>query len=208
MLKSKDLSFQYPGNEPLHFPDLSVQEGRHLLITGGSGTGKTTLLHLLAGNLRVQNGELTLLGKVLHGKSESQLDKFRSKNIGVVLQRSHFINSLNVEQNLVTAFYAAGAKIDKGHISAVCADLGVDHKLNDAPMNLSQGEQQRVSIARAVLNKPKVILADEPTSSLDDENCDRVIKLLKGQAAASGASLIVVTHDQRLKDQFENQISL
>lgn len=190
------------------FPDLSVEDGQHLLITGGSGSGKTTLLHLLAGSLEVQKGELSIMGTVMQGMDGAKRDAFRAKNIGIVLQRSHFISSLSVEQNLVTASYAAGFKANKERIQKVCADLGIEDKLTDAPNELSQGEQQRVSIARAVLNEPKIILADEPTSSLDDENCDRVIKLLLDQAAATGASLIVVTHDQRVKEQFENHIAL
>jgi len=208
MLKSKDLSYHYAGKGPIGFPDLSIEDSQHLLITGGSGSGKTTLLHLLAGSLEVQNGELSIMGTSMKGMDGAKRDAFRAKNIGIVLQRSHFISSLSVEQNLVTASYAAGMKTNKKRIQKVCADLGIESKLKEAPNDLSQGEQQRVSIARAVLNEPKIILADEPTSSLDDENCDRVIKLLLDQAAATGASLIVVTHDQRVKDQFDNHIAL
>jgi len=208
MLKSKDLSFQYSNMQPMRFPDLLVEEGQHLLITGGSGSGKTTLLHLLAGSLEVEHGALSIMGTSMQGMAGAKRDAFRAKNIGIVLQRSHFISSLSVEQNLVTAAYAAGLKVNKERIQKVCADLGIADKLKEAPNNLSQGEQQRVSIARAVLNKPKIILADEPTSSLDDENCDKVIQLLLDQAAATGASLIVVTHDQRVKQQFENQVVL
>lgn len=208
MLKSKDLSFHYSGKEPMRFPDLSVEDGQHLLITGGSGSGKTTLLHLLAGSLEVQKGELSIMGTSMQVLDGAKRDAFRAKHIGIVLQRSHFISSLSVEQNLVTASYAAGLKANKERIQKVCADLGIEDKLKEAPNELSQGEQQRASIARAVLNEPKIILADEPTSSLDDENCDRVIKLLLDQAAATGASLIVVTHDQRVKGQFNNHIAL
>jgi len=208
MLKSKDLSFHYSDKEPMRFPDLSVEDGQHLLITGGSGSGKTTLLHLLAGSPEVQNGELSIMGTSMKGMDGAKRDAFRAKNIGIVLQRSHFISSLSVEQNLITAAYAAGLKANKERIQKVCADLGIESKLKEVPNDLSQGEQQRVSIARAVLNEPKIILADEPTSSLDDENCDRVIKLLLDQAAATGASLIVVTHDQRVKEQFKNRITL
>lgn len=208
MLKSHGLSYRYPDAASITFPDISISEGDDLLITGSSGSGKSTLLHLLAGSLQVQTGTLELLGEDMKSKSARQRDRFRSRNIGIVLQRSHFIRSLSVQQNLLATQYAAGLGTDKKRVREICDQLNIAYKLNELPNNLSQGEQQRASIARALLNRPKLLLADEPTSSLDDQNCETVLNILQQQGKATGASLIVVTHDQRVKEKFQNQVAL
>ena len=135
------------------------------------------------------------------------MDRFRGKNIGIVFQKPHFINSLTVKENLQLAQYIS-KKIDKTRISSLLESLGIEDKANKKTLNLSQGEKQRVAIALAIVNSPKLILADEPTSSLDDLNCDKVINLLKYQAAKYKAKLIIITHDYRLKKHFKNTLSL
>lgn len=208
MLKCQGLSHRYADATSISFPDISISEGEDLLITGNSGSGKSTLLHLLAGSLQVQQGSLELMGVDMGAKSPRERDRFRSRNIGIVLQQSYFVRSLSVQQNLLAAQYAAGLPTDKKRVREICEQLNIAYKLKELPNNLSQGEQQRASIARALLNNPRLLLADEPTSSLDDQNCETVLDTLLHQARNTGASLIVVTHDQRVKVKFQNQIAL
>ncbi len=136
------------------------------------------------------------------------MDRFRGKHIGIVFQQSHFIRSLNVEDNLLLAQRLAGVKKDKAFIQRTLSDLGILNKSGRKTNQLSVGEQQRVSIARAVVTRPSLILADEPTSALDDANCHSVYNLLRNCAETTGANLLVVTPDNRLKDQVENRIEL
>lgn len=208
MLQTTALSYSYDNQNTINFPDINCQKGEHWLLLGQSGTGKTTLLHLLGGLRKAQQGEVSVAGQSLKQLSADQLDAFRGQNIGIVFQQSHFVASLTVEQNLLLTQYLAGKKQDKQRVTELLGNLNLKHKLKSKPSELSQGEQQRVAIARALVNQPKVILADEPTSALDDENCNEVIKLLEAQANAVDAALLIVTHDQRLKDYFKNQINL
>jgi putative ABC transport system ATP-binding protein len=136
------------------------------------------------------------------------LDAFRGKHIGIIFQQSHLIKSLNVEENLEAAQYLSGEKQNSEKVKTILERLNLGAKLKAKPSKLSQGEQQRVAIARALVNSPQLILADEPTSSLDDINCTEVVNLLLEQSKESGATLIIVTHDGRLKSMFENKIEL
>ncbi len=208
MLKTKSLKFNYVANERLEFPDISCKTGEHWLLLGQSGSGKTTFLHLLAGLRRPKNGSIILDKTVINELSASQLDRFRGKHIGVVFQQSHFVRALTVQENLALAQRLAGSRVDLARIRSILEQLNVAHKLNSKPERLSVGEQQRVAIARAVINQPNVILADEPTSALDDFSTEKVIHLLKEQAASVNAILMIVTHDNRLKTQFDKQIQL
>jgi putative ABC transport system ATP-binding protein len=189
------------------FQDIDLKSSENLLIIGSSGIGKTTLLHLLAGLLESSSGSIKLFEKELSDLSSHQLDKFRKNNIGIVFQRPHFVNSLTVKENLQLAQYIANKK-DNNRIENILKNLNIFDKSDKKTNQLSQGEKQRASIALAIVNSPKLILADEPTSSLDDVNCDNVIKLLKKQATDFGAQLIVITHDSRLKKHFKNSIEL
>jgi ABC-type lipoprotein export system ATPase subunit len=208
MIQTKDLSYSYNSKSKIDFPDFHFQEKSHWLILGQSGCGKTTLLHLLGGLLTPKNGKVEVEGTDLGQLPKSKLDRFRGQNIGIVFQRSHFVRSVNVEENLALAQSLAGRPVDKPFIQDLMNRLNVGHKANAKPRDLSQGEQQRVAIARALVNRPKLILADEPTSALDDVNTEEVIHLLEEQATAVGATLVIVTHDKRLKDQFKNRIEL
>ncbi|MEO0338687.1 MAG: ABC transporter ATP-binding protein [Bacteroidota bacterium] len=210
MLHTKDLQFSYKdGKSPvLSFPDIQCDTGEQWLLLGQSGSGKTTLLHLLAGLRTPTSGSVEINGTAIQNLSNQNLDRFRGQNIGVIFQQSHFVRSLSVQENLVLAQRLAGLNVDKAFIKEVLEHLNVDHKLNASTKQLSVGEQQRVNIARALVNRPTVILADEPTSALDDVNTDQVISLLQKEAAAANATLLIVTHDNRLKSIFDKQIEL
>ena len=207
MIKTRRLKFDYDNKVFFKFPDINLKGNENLLIIGSSGIGKTTLLHLLAGLLSSKSGSIELYGKKISELSSHKLDNFRRDNIGIIFQRPHFVNSLNVKENLQLAQYIANKK-DYGRIESILKSLNIFDKSNKKTNQLSQGEKQRASIALAIINSPKLILADEPTSSLDDDNCNNVIKLLKKQASEFGAQLIVITHDSRLKKHFKNSIEL
>ncbi len=207
MIKTKEIKFNYDNQVFFKFHDINLESGENLLIIGNSGIGKTTLLHLLSGLLKSNSGSIKLFGEELTKLSSFQLDIFRRDNIGIVFQNPHFVNSLTVKENLELAQYIANKK-DNKRIENILKNLNIFDKLNKKTNQLSQGEKQRVSIALAIVNSPKLILADEPTSSLDDDNCSNVIKLLKKQATDFGAQLIVITHDSRLKKHFKKSIEL
>ena len=207
MLKTKEVEFNYDNQMFFKFQNIDLNSNENLLIIGESGVGKTTLMHLLAGLLKSNSGSIKLFDKELNQMSSYQLDSFRKNNIGIVFQRPHFVNSLTVKENLQLAQYIAN-KNDNTRIESILKNLNIFEKSNKKTNQLSQGEKQRVSIALAIVNSPKLILADEPTSSLDDNNCYKVIKLLKKQATDFGAQLIVITHDSRLKKHFKKSIEL
>lgn len=206
MIETKSLEFSYDNSFVFKFPDIKLKSNENLLVLGNSGIGKSTLLHNLAGILRPKSGSIKIFDQDISKLSELELDKFRGQNIGIVFQRSHFVNSLSVGENLELAQFLGRNK--KENIKETLDNLKILDKINKKPKELSQGERQRASIALAIINSPKLILADEPTSSLDDTNCSNVIKILKEQALKYQAQLIVITHDSRLKKHFKKSISL
>ncbi len=208
MIQINNLSFSYTPQLALRFPDVKVKKGENILLLGESGSGKTTLLHIMGGLLRQYSGSVKVDETELSTLSESSLDKFRGQKIGFVFQRNHLISALSVEKNLVMAPYLAGMLIDQERIEQVLESLGLAEKRKSKVTELSQGQAQRVAIARAVLNKPSIIFADEPTSALDDKNCNKVIDLMLNVAEQNQSTLIVATHDQRLKDKISNQLKL
>lgn len=208
MLQTIGLSYSYDGNTQIQFPDINCPQGSQWLLLGDSGTGKTTLLHLLGGLRKVRQGQVLVKNKDLAKMSESELDYFRGQHIGIIFQTPHFLRALSVRENLRMAQQLAGKRIDDQRIQSLLSRLQIDHKLHKRTDQLSQGEQQRLAIARALINKPAVILADEPTSALDDHNCEQVYQLLTEQAETENATLLIVTHDGRLKSRFENSVLL
>jgi ABC-type lipoprotein export system ATPase subunit len=206
VLEANSLKYAHSGQGMITFPDIHLDSGQSLLILGKSGSGKTTLLNLLAGLLQPHQGEVVLNGMKLSSLSGQKLDSFRGKNIGIVFQKPHLIAALTVRQNLELAHFFGNKKGQDIH--SLLADLGISDKANASVLTLSEGEAQRVSIARALATGPKLILADEPTSSLDDENTEKVIRLLNYQAEKIGAALIIVTHDQRVKNHIPNYIEV
>lgn len=208
VLSVRNLSYSYENGMVISFPDFDVTENERLLITGNSGTGKTTLLHLLSGLLMVQKGEITISGSNLSTFSQQKLDRFRGRNIGLVFQQPKFIGALSVLENVLTAQYFGSGNVDSKRALSLLSKLGIEEKANKQTRHLSGGERQRLAIARALAAKPKILLADEPTSSLDDVNAEAVYNLLADESKENGANLIVVSHDQRLKANFKNKVNL
>jgi ABC-type lipoprotein export system ATPase subunit len=208
MIETKNLSFHYTPKQKIIFPNFALQQGEHCLLLGESGSGKTTLLHTLGGLLRNYTGGLKMLGAELRSYSENKLDDFRAQNIGFIFQRNHLITALSVEKNLQLAPYLAGKKADKERVMQILTRLGIAEKKTSKVTEISQGQAQRVAIARAVVNSPKIILADEPTSALDDKHCENVITLLLDVATETNATLIVATHDQRIKNKISKHVQL
>lgn len=208
MIKTNNISHQYKNQELIKLPDLLLEQGEEALVIGKSGCGKSTLLHILGGLLTPTNGEVSINRQSVYAISGPNLDKFRGNNIGIVFQVPHFIQSLTVKENLLLGQNLAGNSKDESKILELLTDMDVVQKIDNKINNLSQGEKQRIAIARALINEPKVILADEPTSALDDENCELVVKLLKSQAKKHNATLLIVTHDNRLNSQFERRVVL
>ncbi len=208
MISTKNLRFSYSKDQEFIFPDLYCEAGSTLLITGDSGKGKTTYLHILAGLLQPKSGEIIIDNTDLVSLSEKTTDKFRGKNIGVVFQKSYFIAALTILENLEMASWLATGKKHTKRAKRLLEQLGIENQAEKLPSQLSIGQQQRVSIARALMNEPKVLLADEPTSSLDDKNAEKVIDLLTSLSKEYKAALLIVTHDSRIKEKFINKITL
>jgi putative ABC transport system ATP-binding protein len=208
MLSSSQLHFSYNTDTQFLFPAIVCQSSEMLLITGSSGKGKTTLLHLLAGILKPSGGSVTINNTNICLLSGKRLGSFRGQHIGIIFQQSHFVDSLSVLENIVLAQYLSGRKKNDVAAKQLLNELGVGSQINKRPAQLSIGQQQRVSIARALINKPDLLLADEPTSSLDDENCLVVAELLQQQARQYNTALVIVTHDNRLKSIFHQSVHL
>ncbi|RZK50238.1 MAG: ATP-binding cassette domain-containing protein [Pedobacter sp.] len=202
MIRIENLSHSYAPDIKITFPNWEINTGEKWLLGGQSGSGKSTLLHILTGILKPSAGIVSLDNVSLYDLSARKLDQFRAQKIGIIFQKAHFIKSLTLKENLMVAQSFAGFKVDGNRIKSVLGSLGIDSKLNAFPDQLSQGQLQRASIARAVINKPSLLIADEPTSSLDDNNTFIVLDLLKSQSELNGSTLVVATHDQRVKEAF------
>ena len=206
MILTNNLSIKY-GHQTIDFPNLKLKQGEQVLLIGKSGSGKTTFLNLIGGLLTPHSGEVEIDGHNIVSISNSKRDKFRGENIGFIFQTPQFIQSLDVENNLLLTQYLVGA-YDKNHIDSLLLKVGLMNRKKAYLNELSEGEKQRISIVRALINKPKIILADEPTSALDDESCNQIIDLLKELSSENNTSLIIVTHDNRLKDKFNQKVEL
>ncbi len=204
VIRLNDVTYQYPQGESLRFADIEVAFGQHTLILGDSGSGKTTLLHILSGLLKPQAGTVQVDGQQLYKLTARKLDEFRGQRIGLIFQEAHLVKSLTIKENLQIAQGFAGAKIDSDRIHEVLTLLNLANKANSYPSKLSRGQLQRAAIARAVINRPAILVADEPTASLDDRNTASVLELLLTQAEEHGATLIVATHDKRVKTRIEH----
>ena len=160
---------------------------------------------MLSGILPPSSGSIQINGTEITGLSRKALDQFRGEHIGLVFQRYHFVKSLNVQENLRLRQFFPGKMKEKERREAIAERLGLTVHLKKRVMQLSQGQQQRLSIALGLIHKPKVVFADEPTSNLDDVNCEKVLELLKEEANLCGSSLVINTNDQRVNEHIKNQ---
>jgi len=187
----KAVRHRYGAREVLRLERFEAAQGEKWLVLGPSGSGKSTLLHILAGLLRPTEGSVEV-----------------ARPVGIVPQKLHLIPSLDVEQNLLLAQYLAGAKQEPARAAQVLAGVALADRAHARPHQLSHGQAQRVAVARAVMNRPRLLIADEPTSNLDDAHCAAALDLLETQAAECGATLVVATHDARAKPRFERRLEL
>ena len=208
MIAVRGLVHRYGAVQALRLPDWQVVQGQRWLVLGRSGCGKSTLLHVLAGLVRPSEGQVNVFDIDLLSLKGNQLDRWRGANVGIVLQALHLVKHLTVAENLRLAQYLARLPQDDARVADTLAALGIGDKATRRPAQLSQGEQQRVAIARAVVNRPRLLLADEPTANLDDEAASAAVELLAEQAARYNATLVVATHDARVKQNFEKKLSL
>lgn len=208
MIRCTSLTFSYPGQSAFRFPDFQCRPNEQLLILGPSGVGKTTLLHLLGGLLMPTSGEIHIGETAMHTLRGHALDRFRGQKIGIVFQKSHFLRSLTSLENLLLTQHLSGQRSDPSIALALLKRLSIEHRAHAKTYSMSIGEQQRLAIARALVNHPALILADEPSSALDDSNCQKMIQLLLDVATENNASLIIVTHDNRIKDMISNHLHL
>lgn len=208
MLQTSALTFRYRNGKPIAFPDWTAGAGEHWWLAGPSGSGKTTLLHLLAGLLRPASGEIRVAEQALTALTPAQLDRFRGRHIGMVFQRLHLLPALTVAANLELARYLAGLPQERTRVQATLERLDIADLADRPAHQLSQGQAQRVAIARAVVNQPRILLADEPTASLDEPNTERVARLLCDEAEACGATLVVASHDRRLRHWLPRRLEL
>jgi ABC-type lipoprotein export system ATPase subunit len=208
------LEYRYPtvdaqsASATLRFPDVTISEGAHTVLIGPSGSGKSTLINAITGLIVPTAGRIELDGVDLSKKSARQRDQLRGEKIGLVMQRLHLIGALSILDNLRMAQKIARGTTDDDLIMHLLQSLNIGDKAKRFPRALSQGEAQRAAIARALVNRPRILIADEPTSALDDTNAEAAIALLLAQAREQRATLIVATHDARIKSHFQNVISL
>lgn len=207
-VKTQNLSYTYPDGKKISFADLYCPKGEKLLITGKSGSGKTTLLHLLAGILSSDGGTIEYDGHDITAFNPARMDQFRGRNIGMVFQQHIFIEGISILDNLKAARRLAENLDDIDYLRTLLRKFDISRLSVQKPHQLSEGEKQRLSIVRALANKPSWILADEPTSSLDDENCNHFIDMMNLTESEFAVSWIIATHDQRLKNYFKNVYDL
>ena len=198
-LRVKNLEFKVANKTILNKQNFSVSKSKHLIISGSSGSGKTTLMNLMSGLLKPTSGFVSFEENDFSKLTEENIDQIRSKNFGFIFQRLHLIKHLTVEQNILLGLN----KDQSPNIDELLDDIGLKNKHTQLAKNLSFGESQRVAIARGIINSPKVIFADEPTSSLDDINTKKVLELIFSQAKKNNSTIIISSHDERVKKFFK-----
>ncbi len=198
LFKIKNLEYQKRNKKILSNLNFNIEKGKHLLILGSSGSGKTSLLNLMSGLLKPTKGEIFFEDFKYSSLLEEEIDKMRAINFGFIFQKLHLIGHLNVKQNIDLIKNT----VDSKKVEELLLGLGLTQKSQQMVSELSVGEAQRVAIGRGLANSPKVIFADEPTSALDDYNTQKVIELILDQTKQMQSTLIVSTHDKRIKKYF------
>ncbi len=211
MIKVQDMSFKYPkGDFSLKLSSLVVEAGQRVAVIGPSGSGKTTLLNIFSGITTTQSGSVKILGKEVSALSEQERRVFRAQNIGFVFQDAALVDYLNAQENIIYPFRVGpGLKLDRSvrdRATALGTACGLGKLLRSYPSAMSGGERQRVAICRALITNPKLVLADEPTGSLDPLNKVSVLDTLFKRSSELGAAVIMVTHDHALLDRFDEVI--
>lgn len=213
MIEINDLTFEYPGSDfRFDLNSLNIKSGKKVALIGPSGYGKTTLLNLLSGILEPIKGTIHLNGTEVTKLADSQRRNFRITNIGFVFQNFELIEYLNVLDNILLSYRInpslsmSREVIDRAE--TISEQLGLKDKLKRNVGKLSQGEMQRVAICRAILNNPKIILADEPTGNLDPRNKEKIIEILFDYSSRENATLITVTHDHSLLKGFDEVLDM
>ena len=200
MIQATNIVKSYGALEVLRGLDLRVEPGEVVAIVGASGAGKSTLLQIL-GTLDVPNqGELHIDGTPVHGMSRGALSRFRNENLGFVFQSHRLLPEFNAVENVMMPAWISGQSTDKSapRAETLLQELGLGHRLAHNPSELSGGEQQRVAVARALMNRPKVLLADEPSGNLDSENAEALHDLFFQLRDRSGQTIVLVTHNESL----------
>ncbi|MGJ1268436.1 ABC transporter ATP-binding protein [Sphingobacterium spiritivorum] len=208
ILTAKDLSFRYKNGTALSFPEVEINKGQHTLLLGDSGSGKTTLLQLLGGLSLPSTGSVVLNGQPLYDLKGSALDAFRAQHIGFIFQEAHLLKNLTLLENIKIAQSLAKLPVNEKAILTMLEQLQLSDRTKSYPNQLSRGQLQRAAIARALINTPSLLIADEPTAALDDTNTARVMELLLGIADQYGSTLLIATHDKRIKDRFHHTYNL
>ena len=196
MITAKNIKKKYNDQEVLRGIDLKIDENEFVVILGASGSGKSTLLNILSGLEKSDSGEVVYDNESISDYSEKQLTKFRKEKIGFVFQQYYLLNNLTIEQNV-----KVGANlVDNKEYVDIIKDLGLEDKLSKYPNELSGGEQQRVSIARALAKKPTVLFLDEPTGALDEETGRKILEYLLKLKDKSHFTMIMVTHNENISE--------
>lgn len=213
MVSCAQVRYRYPGESfSLRLERFETAAGETVAIVGPSGCGKTTLLRLISGILTPQSGEITVSGRSIGRLSFAERQRFRIATIGLVFQEFELLDYLTVRQNVLLPYRISGTlAADDGaeaRAAALLEQTGIAALADRLPGELSQGERQRTALCRALVTRPALILADEPTGSLDPENQARSVALLREQAGAAGAALIMVTHDPEVLDGFDRVVRL
>lgn len=207
-IEIKNLKFSYYQSPILDIHSLEVKEAEIVFLFGPSGSGKSTLLELIAGVLKSQAGELKVCGQNLDQMSLAELDHFRAEYVGYIFQSFNLIPYLSVLENIELPFLFQKKDVDRNELTDLIKKLGLETYINRPVSQLSVGQQQRVAVARALIKKPKVILADEPTSALDYNHRENFLKILFELCRAHKTTVLFVSHDLTIEKLFDRSISL
>ena len=208
LIQVEALTHRMGGRTVLDLPAFAIDRGEHTLLLGPSGSGKTPLINILTGLRTPSAGEVLIDGRPMSRLSAAERDDLRRRTIGLVFQTLRLVSALTVRQNLSLAQHLALGRDDAAEVERLIARVGLAHRADARPRQLSQGEAQRAAIARALCARPALIVADEPTSALDDANAAAMADLLLASAESNGATLLIATHDNRLRGRFPRTLEL